>query len=178
MSGLKCLCGKNMHFIEVPSEVIVGLYTDKIIENAIQTNALLVDLYDDDYEYWYCPKCKRITEISHATRKYTRSYFKKIENEVPELNELSQWQNITFYRDKETYDAVESDDSITVQEFLRIHPSRYIIRLSPDETRALVYTPKDHSYLFSYLLEPMPDWENQEERSKLEETKLPPNHNE
>ena len=118
----------------------------------------LVDLSDDDFEYWYCQNCKRITVLNNKTGHYYRSYSRVIENEHPLFEEVASWQEIIFYRDREFYDAIEENDKIKVGEFMQKYPPRYSIRLSPDETHAFVFSPQDHSYLFTYRLDPKPDF--------------------
>jgi hypothetical protein len=49
-----------------------------------------------------------------------------------------------------------------VDEFLRNHPSRYLIKLSPDESKAFVFKPDTKEYLFTYVQDPMPDFSKYE----------------
>ena len=159
MAGLLCLCNNGMGNSDVPSDSIAEIYRKEAIENAIINDMDLVDLSDDDFEYWYCQKCKRITVINNRTGHYLRSYSRVHEDEHPLFDEVASWQEILFYRDREFYDAIEENDKIKVGEFVQKYPSRYLVRLSPDETKAFVFAPQDKAYLFTYALDPKPDFD-------------------
>ena len=76
----------------------------------------------------------------------------------PEFAEVKDCQKIMFWRDEEFYNAIEETDKQKVDEFLRDHPSRYLIRLSLDESKAFVFKPETKEYLFTYVQDPMPDF--------------------
>ncbi len=159
MAVLLCLCGEPMGGSQVPCDSIVEIYTKEAIDAKIANNTDFVDLWDKNYTYWYCPRCKRLTITEDSTRHYYRSYSRIHENEHPSFEEVASWQEILFYRDREFYDAIEENDKIKVGEFVQKYPSRYLVRLSPDETKAFVFAPQDKAYLFTYVLDPKPDFE-------------------
>ena len=169
MAGLLCLCGCGMCDCTAPSENIVEIYPPNELKRAIDKKTELVDLRSEKLEYWYCQECKRITVIERTTGHYARSYARKQECPAPPFTEVSSWQELLFWRDREFYDGIEEDERRTVADFVQKHPSRYLIRLSPDEKRALVFSPVTKEYLFSYLQDPTPVFvkERGEETSRL-----------
>ena len=158
MAGLLCLCGEPMGGSQVPCDSVVEIYTKEAIDLEIANDTDFVDLWDKNYTYWYCPKCKKLTITEDSTGRYYRSYSRVIDHEHPLFAEVASWKEIIFYRDREFYDAIEENDKLKVGEFIRKYPPRYSIRLSPDETHAFVFSPQDHSYLFTYRLDPKPDF--------------------
>ncbi len=158
MSRLCCLCGNAMSNSDVPSDSIALIYTSSYISKCIAVQLALLDLWDDNYECWYCQKCKRITVIDRKTGKYLRSYLRVAEDRHLFFAEVETWQELMFWRDREWDNATEEDDKLTVEDFVKKYPSRYLIRLSPDESKALVFSPQTKDYLFSYIQDPMPDF--------------------
>ena len=158
MSRLLCLCDNGMENSTVPSDSIAEIYTTKAIAEAIGSKMELMDLCDEKYEYWYCQSCKRITVILRATGKYLASYSRVEGKDVPTSETLETWRELYFWRDREFYDATEAEWKITVEDFEKKHPSRYLIRLSPDEKTAYVFDHKTMEYLFAYIQDPMPEF--------------------
>ena len=158
MSRLICLCDSGMSNSDMPSDFIAEIYKPEAIAKAIDEKMELVDLWDETMEYWYCQECKRITVIDRKTCKYIRSYSRTVEAIHPVFSDVEQWQELLFWRDREFYEAIEEDDKRTVEDFVKKNPSRYLIRLSPDESKALVFSPQTKDYLFSYIQDPMPDF--------------------
>ena len=78
MAGLLCLCNNGMSNSDVPSDSIAEIYKIERIKESIENNMDLVDLSDDDFEYWYCQNCKRITVLNNKTGHYYRSYSRVI----------------------------------------------------------------------------------------------------
>ena len=169
MARLSCLCDAGMSNSTVPSENIAEIYTPESIRKAVDETMELIDLWNEDLEFWYCQECKRITVIDRKSWHYLRSYYRIKEQAPLPFKEVSSWRELLFWRDREFYDATEAEWKITVEDFVRKHPSRYLIRLSLDETRALVFSPATHEYLFSYLQDPTPDFvkERGEETDRL-----------
>ena len=169
MAGLLCLCGAGMSNSTDPSENIAEIYTPESIRNAVDEKMELIDLWNEDLEFWYCQECKRLTVIDRKSWHYLRSYYRVKENKPPHLEDVISWQELLFWRDREFYDGIEEDERRTVADFVQKHPSRYLIRLSPDEKRALVFSPVTKEYLFSYLQDPTPVFvkERGEETSRL-----------
>ncbi|MBO4618889.1 MAG: hypothetical protein J5654_02150 [Victivallales bacterium] len=159
MAVLICLCGERMGGSACPNDNFVEIYRREFIDQEIQKNLEFMDLWNKDYIFWYCPVCKRLTLTSIPRKTYDRSYIRTIEEIHPEFAEVSSWQEILFWRDWEFYNAIEADAHQPLAQFVRENPPRYLIRLSPDETTAHVFRPDSHEYLFSYVQEPMPDFE-------------------
>ena len=158
MSRLICLCDNGMNNSTVPSDFIAEIYKPEAIAKAINEKMELIDLWDEELEYWYCQECKRITVINRKTGKYLCSYSRIVEENILSFSEVESWQELLFWRDKEFYDAIEEDDKLKVEEFIRKYPSRYLVRLSVDKSKALVFSPQTKKYLFSYILDPKPDF--------------------
>ena len=68
----------------------------------------------------------------------------------------------SFFMMSYIFSTIEENDKIKVGEFVQKYPSRYLARLSPDETKAFVFAPQDKAYLFTYVLDPKPDFEKLE----------------
>ena len=154
MAGLLCICGNGMSSSMAPSENLAEIYTKEALEKVVAEGMELLDLMDEDWEYWFCPKCKRVTVINRKTWKYTCSYFpRKVKSPVA-LEPLQGWQEIFFWHDKDFYDAIEDSTHVTVKDFMVQHPSRYLIRLSPDKSVAHVFSSQDGQYLFCYAQDP------------------------
>ena len=158
MAGLICLCEERMGGSACPNDNFVEIYTKEALEKEIQNGTDFIDLMDEIYTYWYCTKCKRLTLTLNETGQYYRSFSRVVEKKHPVFTEVAEWREYMFWRDREFYDAIEENDKQTVEEFLRDHPSRYLILLSPDESKAYVFSPKTKEYLFSYIQDPMPDF--------------------
>ncbi len=162
MSRLGCLCGNGMSNSTVPSDSIAEIYSRDDFEKAMAVKMELIDLWDENQEYWYCQKCRRITVIERKTGLYVSSYSRKVLDVTIQPEVIHDWQELLFWRDKEFYDAIEENEHITVGEFLRLHPSRYLARMASDRTTVHVFTPETQEYLFSYVLDPKPDFKEDE----------------
>jgi len=158
MSRLGCLCGNGMSNSTVPSNSIAEIYKKEDFEKAIAEELELVDLWDEFQEFWYCPECKRITVINRNTGKYVRSYSRKKAEFPVQFETVKSWQELLFWRDQEFYDAIEEIEHRTVGDFVKCHPSRYLVRISQDLTLIHVFAPNTKEYLFSYVLDPTPDF--------------------
>ena len=158
MSGLLCLCGNGMDNCTVPSDFIAEIYRKNALEKAISEEMELVELWDENLEFWYCQKCRRLTVIDRHSWKYLRSYSRKVLERPVQFAEVRDWQELFFWRDREFYDAIEEVAHQTVGEFVKQHPSRYEMRLSADEMIVHVFSRGERNYLFSYLLDPRPDF--------------------
>ena len=158
MAGLLCLCGVGMNNCTVPSDFIVELYSKEDLDKAIANKTELIDLQNEKSEFWYCQECKRITVIDRKTGKYVRSYFRTKQTPQVTICSVHDWSEIYFWSDKEFYDATEECWHVTVGEFIKSHPSRYLVRLADDLTVAHIFSPQSQEYLFSYCLDPTPDF--------------------
>lgn len=158
MAGLLCLCGVGMNNCTVPSDFIVEIYKKEDFDKAIANKTELIDLWNEKWEFWFCQECKRITVIARNTGKYVRSYFRTKESTAIEYSSVADWSEIYFWCDKEFYDATEASWHITVGEFIKRHPSRYLVRLASDQTVAHIFSPQSREYLFSYRVDSTPDF--------------------
>jgi hypothetical protein len=154
MAGLLCICGNGMSNSEMPSENIAEIYTKDALEKAIAEKVELIDLWNDNWEYWFCPLCKRVTVVNRKTRRYTCSYSCQNVKSPVTLKSLQGWEEIFFWHDKDFVDATEASPHVTVKDFMVQHPSRYLIRLSPDKSVAHVFSSQDGQYLFCYAQDP------------------------
>ena len=68
MSRLMCQCGAGLNNSSVPSENVLVVVAKSDVDNALINNSS-ISLYDfetgiiSDYEYWYCPSCRRVTVV-------------------------------------------------------------------------------------------------------------------
>ncbi len=161
MGGLLCLCGNGMSDISYPSENIAEIYTREDFEKAASKQMELVDLSDSNQEYWYCQICQRLTVIDRKSGKYKCSYSRKTLPGTIMFENVKDWQELFYWGDKEFFDAIEDTEHVTVGEFLELHPPRYLVRISPDRTIAHIFKPCDKEYLFSYVLDPKPDFKEE-----------------
>ncbi|MBQ6472950.1 MAG: hypothetical protein IJJ33_13280 [Victivallales bacterium] len=154
MAGLLCKCGEGMSNGSLPSENILEIHEGEVIESLIVQETRLIELYNEHFEYWYCPVCHRVTELFNVPNgKIHRRFVRVLEGTHPALEDLTCWRKIYCFTDQEVYEAIETDEHITIEGFLRKYPLRRIVRLSPDESRALVYDGETSRYRYSYLLE-------------------------
>ena len=158
MAGLLCLCGAGMNNCTVPSDSIAEIYPKEELDKAIANGVELIDLWNEKWEFWYCQECKRITVIDRNTGKYVRSYFRRKQITPISFSSVVAWKELFFWRDKEFYDATESSWHLTVGDFVKCHPSRYIIRISTDLSIAHVFAQQTKDYLFSYRIDPTPEF--------------------
>ena len=150
MSRLLCKCGHGMSNSDVPSDSIVEIFRPKEIASAISNRMELIDLWNKQVQFWYCQHCKRITLINNNTGRYIKSYIKASEDNVKPFSEHSDWDELIFYRDCEIYNATEAIWHITVEQFMKMHSTRYKVILSPSEEIVRVFHPYTNEYLFSY----------------------------
>lgn len=162
MSRLRCLCGNGMSNSTVPSDSIVEIYRKEDLNKAIEKRMELVDLWDEFREFWYCQVCKRITVINRRTGEYIHSYSRQTLDNSVEYDNILDWQELFFWRDHEFYDAIEEIEHRSVEDFVRRHPSRYLVRISHDLALVHVFSPHTMAYLFSYILDPSPDFAKKE----------------
>ncbi len=121
-------------------------------EKAVAEEWDLVDLCDEVREFWYCQECKRITVIHRRKGKYMSAVFFREKREFPvSLDTAQNWQELLFWRDKEFYDAIEESEHRTVGDFVKAHPSRYLVRISRDLALVPVFSTQTKAYLFSYV---------------------------
>ncbi len=158
MAGLLCLCGNGMSNTTVPSDSIIEIYRPGDITLAIDQETKLIDLWDEKIEYWYCHKCKRITLIERKTSKYKSSYSRIHSIPSPNMKILQGFSPLFFWRDNDFYRATEEDWEITVKDFVKRTPPHYIIRLSPDESKAHVFRTDTKEYQCTYVRDPPPDF--------------------
>ncbi len=141
-----------------PSDFIAEIYRKDDFEKAVAVEMELVDLWDEFREFWYCQECKRITVIDRKIGNYACSYSRK-KLATPVLFEtIRDWQELLYWRDQEFYDAIEESVHRTVGDFVKFHPSRYNVRISPDFTLVHVFASRTGEYLFSYVLDETPDF--------------------
>lgn len=158
MAGLLCLCGNGMSNTTVPSDSIIEIYRPRDIALAIHQETKLIDLWDEKTEYWYCQKCKRVTLIQRKTSKYLCSYSRIHSIPPPKIETLQGFSPLLFWKDDDFYIATEEDWIITVEDFVKQTPSRYEIRLSPDESKAHVFRTDTKEYQCTYVRDPPPDF--------------------
>ncbi|MBQ6472949.1 MAG: hypothetical protein IJJ33_13275 [Victivallales bacterium] len=167
MARLLCKCGEGMSNSTLPSENILEIHDGEAIGALITSGTRLIELYDEHSEYWYCPVCHRVTEIVYEPEaRLNRRFVRVCEDTHLALEDLACWRKIYCFTDQEVYEATETDDHITIEGFLRKYPLRRIVRLSPDESRALVYDGETSRYRYSYLLEPFDPVAEAEEDAK------------
>ena len=70
MAGLKCKCGNRLSNTDVPSKNIILVYEKSYVQHVIDTQKkiLLINfetLKDEKFEFWYCPKCKRVMKVEN-----------------------------------------------------------------------------------------------------------------
>ena len=122
MSRLKCICGNSMSNTNVPSNNIINVFQEKKVKESLDKNPK-ISLYDYEttgdynYEYWYCPDCKRVLVVENnpkgkVERKYKRSdYIEKVFLE----------DMVCFYvfTEKEIYDAEETNFEVTLNDYIK-----------------------------------------------------------
>lgn len=161
MSRIACLCGNGMSNSMVPSKSMAEIYRKMDLENAISQKMELIDLWDENQEFWYCQECWRITVVNRKSGQYVSSYSRRRQAIAVPFVEVLMWEELMFWRDQEFYDAIEENEHISVVDFIMYHPSRYLVRISPDLTLAHVFSPIDRDYLFSYFMDSKPVFTNE-----------------
>ena len=71
MAGLLCLCGAVMSNSTAPSESIAEIHSPEALERGKDIE--LWDFSDEQWEYWHCQACQRVTVIDGKTGKYSKS---------------------------------------------------------------------------------------------------------
>ncbi len=167
MARLGCLCGHTMSNTSCPCECEIYVYYEKEILDAIAYNPELTwmdfqtdwdELHEckkmymqrnDNLEYWFCPKCKRVYEVSNTYNRWVRVY--KRTEEIPKVS-TEGWGKIYVYTDLEEDPITEDNVDITVKDFFRCFPYKFKFRLSPDEKTVIAYNMKGKE-AFAYELE-------------------------
>lgn len=156
MAGLLCLCGAVMSNSTAPSESIAEIHSPEALERGKDIE--LWDFSDEQWEYWHCQACQRVTVIDGKTGKYSKSYSRRMEQQPPCLDTLGEWQTLYYWSDREFYDGIEEEEKRTLGDFVQKHPPRYVIRLSPDESKAHVFRTDTKEYQCTYVRDPPPDF--------------------
>lgn len=148
MARLKCTCGNGLSNSDVPSENIINVLREKTI-NAVLQKTPKISLFDfetsedNEYEYWYCPACKRVHVVEKAPSGMVVKKYKAIGNgvQVP----LKNMDVIYMFTATEIYDAEELDFGITLSDFLDQNAETHMYYLDPIEDK--VYKRAENDFL-------------------------------
>ncbi len=167
MSRLGCKCGNIMSKTDCPSPCDLDIYYESEILDAIKYNPELRWLdfqgeWDEltnghkqymhrpeEVEYWICPECGRIYEVSIKYGRWIRVY--KRSEKVPEASTQG-WKAIYVLKDMEVDPYTEENADILLADLINDTPRKYTYKISPDETMILAYN-TDGAPEFAYELE-------------------------
>jgi len=153
MSRLGCKCGNALSNVNSPSENILYVWPEELIQKVTQSAADMsafdfsTTIGDCDYEVWYCQNCERVAVVGVKERR-VRAYYNRVESgeTVPDV---SGWK--VFYEISEMdFDRIieqnfEIKISDVAQNCLRLW-------LSPDQRQVCIETLEGTNQLI-YILE-------------------------
>ncbi|MCD8295253.1 MAG: hypothetical protein LUE27_08440 [Clostridia bacterium] len=172
MARYQCKCGHIMHDTDDPSEYVLEVYTGSEIEDALKYNPdllwfHLLQGWDEKQQcmkqymhhpeafYWYCTKCKRVTEVDvqalHGTRVYKRIA------KIPKGCDES-WDTLYAVREVDIFPYTDANDDLTEDEYINRIPHKYSYKISPDKSRVIAYD-NEGKPAFEYALEREYHWD-------------------
>jgi len=154
MSRLRCKCGNALSCVDSPSENILYVWSEKIINNALSSDDKMTALDflttdgDGDYEIWYCPKCHRFMIVGVKERRVLK-YYKESEAEKI-VDDITDWQKFYEISDTQFDTVTERKFDTTLQELIDKNTTTYY-RSSDEKWICRKY--EDHLFHLEYYLE-------------------------
>ena len=116
MARLKCTCGNGMSNSNDPSENIVAIYPKEDVGKALgkepEMRLIDFDTLDWEYEYWYCPECKRIHKVENIPCGKVVARFIPCEKDITVEKIDETWKEFYLFSDAEMYDVEEEDGKL------------------------------------------------------------------
>lgn len=126
MARLKCECGNGMNNSNDPSENIINVYKKSDVDEALKENSKIrlidFEMMDWDYEYWYCPICKRIHKVENESCGNVVEIYTTTD-EATTYDKNCKWEEYYAFLESETYEAEEHNTTLRkfIQEFGDTH---------------------------------------------------------
>ena len=163
MARLGCLCGNSLSNSDCPSANIIEVYYKDDVAKQIAEDQKLSfwDYYceDRDYDFWFCPKCKRVYQVDMRVIKTWRTYcLEQLQNdkakEKPSDN-CNDWQEIYVISDIDRYELTEYGfvHGLLLSEFVKKANFKYTYFVSPDKRKIVAFDKDSKNVAFAYSLE-------------------------
>ena len=107
MSRLGCKCGNPLSNVNFPTTDMIHVWHDSFLKAKLEKNPKLTvwDFYFDEeeteYEYWFCPECKRGMVIGDGGRVLFR--YKPVTGGRSAVSDIVGWTKIYYISDIDMY---------------------------------------------------------------------------
>lgn len=112
MSRLGCKCGNPLSNVNFPTTDMIHVWHDSFLKAKLEKNPKLTvwDFYFDEeeteYEYWFCPECKRGMVIGDGGRVLFR--YKPVTGGRSAVSDIVGWTKIYYISDIDMYNYTET----------------------------------------------------------------------
>lgn len=112
MSRLGCKCGNPLSNVNFPTTDMIHVWHDSFLKAKLEKNPKLTvwDFYFDEeeteYEYWFCPECKRVMVIGDGGRVLFR--YKPVTGGRSAVSDIVGWTKIYYISDIDMYNYTET----------------------------------------------------------------------
>lgn len=121
MARLMCSCGAGLSNSNAPSNNVLYVFAKPDVDDVLFSDANIT-LYDfetgieDDFEFWYCPKCKRVSVVENVPGgRVVERYSVNSSCEETDLQNLAAFY---VFGDVDIYNAEENNPNILLSEFI------------------------------------------------------------
>lgn len=142
---------------DCPSQNIIHVYTKSETEAAIKADPTVslwdFHMFERQYEYWYCPICKRVHQLDIGKRRIWRT-FRPVKATRHSFHQAVQgWEELFIFSDTDIDYATEMDFGITLSDFINNSTNAYQFRISPKNDVIEAYSRKTLMPALAYIVE-------------------------
>ena len=152
MSKIQCTCGESLRNSSSPSPNLLTVFSINTVQQCLHRRPDITlfefetEENERDYEYWYCPQCKRVHIVENIPMgNIVKHYVPVISGEAGPLDSV---EGFYVFTNTEIYDAEEIDFNLTLASYVARFGPNHTFFYAPDTDSIYKPIDEDHYELF------------------------------